>query len=157
MAKPVFRILSLVVPCLLLVSAAARATDFYVSPSGNGDGSIGNPWSLDTALSQPSAVHPGDTIWLRGGTYTGIHTSYLNGSSTSPIIVRQYPGERATLDGELRRTRDPLDQRLVRVVLGLRGHELGPGPAFDAVGLVADRHQSRRRRRQRRRRRRGLG
>ena len=31
--------------------------------------SFGNPWDLDTALSQPSSVQPGDVIWLLGGTY----------------------------------------------------------------------------------------
>ena len=86
---------------LILVAHELRATDFYVSPtaSSNGTGSFSNPWQLDTALNQPSAVHAGDTIWLRGGTYTGTHTSLLSGSASSPIIVRQYPGERATLDG----------------------------------------------------------
>ncbi len=67
------------------------------SPSGNG--SINSPWDLQTALNQPSTVHPGDTIWLRGGTYVGHFTSNLNGTSSSPIIVRQYAGERATIDG----------------------------------------------------------
>ncbi len=88
--------------CLLLTAAAANGTDFYVSPtaSASGTGSIGNPWKLQTALNQPSAVKPGDTIWLRGGTYTGApFTSYLNGTSANPIIVRQYPGERARIDG----------------------------------------------------------
>jgi hypothetical protein len=44
-------------------------------------------------------VVAGDTIWLRGGTYAGTYISYLNGTSTSPVILRQYPGERATIDG----------------------------------------------------------
>ncbi len=88
--------------CLLLTAAAVCGTDFYVSPtaSASGTGTISNPWKLQTALNQPSSVHPGDTIWLRGGTYTGApFTSNLNGTSASPIIVRQYPGERATIDG----------------------------------------------------------
>src|SRR5512143_2794335 len=84
--------------------SVAAATSFYVSPTGTsstalGTGTITNPWSLQTALSGPAAVHPGDTIWLRGGTYSGIFNSYLNGTSAAPIIVRQYPGERAKLDG----------------------------------------------------------
>ena len=44
-------------------------------------------------------MHPGDTIWLRGGTYKGTFTSVLTGTPDEPIIVRQYPGERAILDG----------------------------------------------------------
>ena len=83
------------------------ASDFYVAPAGSpsGNGSIGSPWDLQTALNQPSAVHAGDTIWLRGGTYTGHFTSNLNGSSSTPIIVRQYAGERATIDGNYGRAR----------------------------------------------------
>jgi len=44
-------------------------------------------------------VQPGDTIWLRGGTYAGTFSSGLTGSASAPVVVRQYPGERATLDG----------------------------------------------------------
>lgn len=75
--------------------------DFYVAPTGSpaGDGSLDNPWDLPTALNQPSAVHPGDKIWLRGGTYRGKFNSSLTGTSSAPITVRQYPSERATLDG----------------------------------------------------------
>jgi hypothetical protein len=50
-------------------------------------------------LNQPAAVHPGDKIWLRGGTYKGIYTSYLNGTPTAPIVVRNYANERVTIDG----------------------------------------------------------
>jgi hypothetical protein len=86
---------------VLAVAGPMLATDFYVAPNGSpsGDGSINSPWDLQTALNQPSAVQPGDTIWMRGGTYVGHYQSFLNGTSASPIIVRQYAGERATLDG----------------------------------------------------------
>ena len=91
----------LLVAACALAHRTAAAADFYVAPNGSpsGNGSIGSPWDLQTALNQPSSVHAGDTIWLRGGTYTGHFTSNLNGSSSSPIIVRQYAGERATIDG----------------------------------------------------------
>ena len=89
---------------LLAGASFAAATSFYASPTGTtstaaGTGTITNPWSLQTALSGPGAVHPGDTIWLRGGTYAGTFASYLSGTASQPIVVRQYPGERATLDG----------------------------------------------------------
>jgi hypothetical protein len=91
----------LLVLAAALLAACAAATDFYAAPNGSssGTGAIGSPWNLQTALDQPSAVHPGDTIWLRGGTYTGHFVSHLSGSSVAPIVVRQYPGERATIDG----------------------------------------------------------
>src|SRR5712691_11313927 len=86
---------------LLLISAASVAADFYVSPtaSGSGTGSFSNPWQLQTALNQPSGVNPGDTIWPRGGTYSGIYTGRLNGTASQPIVVRGYAGEWAKIDG----------------------------------------------------------
>ncbi len=77
------------------------ASQWYVSPNGSsgGSGSQSSPWDLQTALNQPSSVHAGDTIWLLGGTYFGTFTSNLNGTASSPIIVRNYNGQRATIDG----------------------------------------------------------
>lgn len=73
----------------------------YVAPhgTGSGDGSAARPLDLATALSARSPARPGDTIWLRGGTYNGGVTSELTGTPQAPITVRQYPGERATIDG----------------------------------------------------------
>ncbi len=73
---------------------------YYVAPSGSssGDGSLANPWDLQTALSHPAVVQPGDTIWLRGGTYTGLYNSTLTGTASTPIILRSYPGEWAVID-----------------------------------------------------------
>jgi hypothetical protein len=72
---------------------------YYVTTGGSssGDGSSSKPWSLAYAFSMPSALRAGDTIWVRGGTYNGTFTAQLKGSSTAPITVRAYPGERATL------------------------------------------------------------
>src|ERR1700694_4013808 len=93
---------------LFLIVGVAGAADHFAAPNGSptGDGSIGNPWDLDTALgspsgSQPASVQPGDTIWLRGGTYipaTGNgFISHVKGTPSSPIVVRNYNRERATL------------------------------------------------------------
>src|SRR5262245_14616354 len=96
-----FRVSTLGVALVLGLTLPALGADFYVAPnaSANGTGSVTNPWRLQGALSQPAAVHPGDTIWLRGGTYSGTFVSYLNGTATNPIVVRQYAGEMATIDG----------------------------------------------------------
>jgi hypothetical protein len=76
---------------------------FFVSVDGSptGDGSASNPWALGTALGHPGIVQPGDTIWLRGGTYRGEFTSLLTGTASAPVVLRQFPGERATIDGRL--------------------------------------------------------
>ncbi len=87
--------------CALLPATAAGA-DFFAAPDGhaNGWGTLSDPWDIQTALAQPRAVGPGDVIWLRGGTYALEQTlvSRLVGAEGRPIVVRQFPGERATLD-----------------------------------------------------------
>lgn len=80
------------------------AGSLYASPSGSSQatGSSSDPWDLATALNGAGGrVPPGDTLWLRGGTYSGTFNSTLSGTPSAPIIVRQYPGERTTIDGSL--------------------------------------------------------
>jgi len=81
--------------------APGEHAGYFVSPSGTsgGDGSKARPWDLPTALANAAGkVQPGDTVWLRGGTYKGAFRSQLRGTSTKPVVVRQYPGERAIID-----------------------------------------------------------
>ncbi len=85
-------------------NGAAAPAGYFASPAGSatGDGSIGDPWDLQTALNggYPSnSVKAGDTIYLRGGTYTGQFACSLNGTAENYITFRNYPGERATIDG----------------------------------------------------------
>jgi len=78
---------------------------FYVAPAGNpaGNGSAQRPWDLQYALSGAQGrVHAGDTVWLRAGTYHGAFRTELDGAAGRWIVFRQYPGERATIDGTLR-------------------------------------------------------
>src|SRR6476620_6220546 len=91
----------LTVVFLLLAIALTRGTEFHASPVGSvgADGSSGRPWDLRTALHQPPAVKPGDTIWLRGGVYRGTYSSTLSGTADQPIVVRAIPGQRAIIDG----------------------------------------------------------
>ena len=102
MAKRVLALTLRLLPVLMiLTSATARAAEFYVATNGSpsGTGTIGNPWTLQTALDQPGALNPGDTVWLRGGTYTGHFVSSIVATSSSPIKIRAYPGERPKING----------------------------------------------------------
>ena len=67
--------------------------------SGSGDGSVGRPLDLATAIGKSSPAHPGDTVWLRGGTYRGCFLALVSGTASAPITLRQAPGERAVIDG----------------------------------------------------------
>jgi hypothetical protein len=87
----------------------------FAAPNGSpaNDGSFARPLDLATALSSASPARPGDTLWLRGGSYVlpgGLLTgteeppfrSVLTGTAASPITIRQFPGERAIVDGGIR-------------------------------------------------------
>lgn len=78
-----------------------NGAQFYAATNGDGggDGSLGRPWDLATALAHPARVRPGDTIWIRGGTYPA-QIGTLSGTPDKPIIVRAYPGERVTIVDE---------------------------------------------------------
>jgi len=104
-SKPPFeramtRILAIFI--IWLAISPCFGTQWYVSTNGSGNGSITNPWPIQLALTNSSVVEPGDTIWLRGGTYgvgTNVYMCRLIGTSNNPIIVRNYRGERAIIDG----------------------------------------------------------
>ena len=74
---------------------------FVVSPDGapKNPGTLSKPRDLNSVFADGGFAKPGDTFWLRGGTYRGPFTSYLTGTESAPITVIQYPGERATFDG----------------------------------------------------------
>lgn len=86
---------------------ADQGTIWYASPSGSGAAfTLANPGSLANAInSATTPASPGDTIKLRGGTYTGVFTSSLAGSIGSgidnpdgKIIVKPYQNEQVILD-----------------------------------------------------------
>lgn len=100
----------LVLPLLamLMLPPPARAADFYISPSGTpqGKGTATEPWDMGTGLAAAEVVRPGDTVWLRGGTYRGGFVSHLAGKPGQPVVIRGVPGERATFDTLPRDARD---------------------------------------------------
>ncbi|MFE4605037.1 right-handed parallel beta-helix repeat-containing protein [Kitasatospora indigofera] len=73
---------------------------YYVAPNGTASnpGTIGQPFGN---INQFLAVaQPGDTVYVRGGTYS-IGETYLTKSGTAghDITIRNYPGETPVLDG----------------------------------------------------------
>lgn len=76
---------------LLASLIPAYAVDYYISPGGNdaADGSLANPWA---SLAKANAmVVPGDTVWLRAGTYSGVIRPASSGAShTNRIVYRVF-------------------------------------------------------------------
>jgi hypothetical protein len=74
--------------------------NYYLSPSGNDSnlGTLSSPWF--TLQKAWTVLQPGDTVYLRGGTYTYSIQQYLtgkNGTATSNIKIYAYDGEKPVI------------------------------------------------------------
>ena len=89
---PVVSLLGLFV-LLICLSGSALAAEYYVSPGGSDD----NPGTLAAPFATPNAAlraaAEGDTVILRGGTYTGGEVRV----ETPNVTIKSYPGEWAVL------------------------------------------------------------
>lgn len=80
--------------------------EFHVFPNGKstGDGSLENPWDLQTALSQkPEVVNGGDYIWLHEGIYTGRFISTIKSTKSDQFItVGTFENDKVILNGNIK-------------------------------------------------------
>lgn len=77
----------------------ARFVDGKRGDDGH-DGSESRPWK--TLAHAVSELSPGDTLYLRGGTYYEHVTVGTRGTRLKPITIRSFPDELAIIDGGLR-------------------------------------------------------
>jgi len=87
--------------CTLLFLSTTNlfAADYFVSPSGNdaSSGTFMSPWQ--TIQKAADTMLPGDTCYIRGGTYREAVTPSRSGSPGKPITFTVYSDERATISG----------------------------------------------------------
>lgn len=81
-------------------SGGGTVNTYYVSTTGSDSnpGTLASPWA---SLSKANAtLRPGNTLYIRGGTYTGIKLDWnASGSVNNPITITNYPGETPIFDG----------------------------------------------------------
>lgn len=93
---------------ILLIAVFCNATTYYVATTGNdaNAGTIGSPFK--TWAHGSSVLLAGDTLYVRGGTYTSptapgsadwlVVIANRAGTSAKPIIISAFPGEQPVLD-----------------------------------------------------------
>ncbi len=95
---------------LACLASPAFAEDFYVAVDGSSlaAGTLEDPWDI-WKLDGSNAAGAGDTIHMRGGVYVypvrddgemGFKIK-VSGSSSAPVTIQTYDGERVVIDGGL--------------------------------------------------------
>jgi hypothetical protein len=85
---------------LACLAVKANAQTYYISPAGDDDnaGTIDAPWA--TFAKAETILGPGDTLYVRGGTYSEwLRLNTNSGTPTEPIVYMEYPGESVVIDG----------------------------------------------------------
>lgn len=85
----------------LLLAASAGATDHFVSPTGldTDPGTEAKPWKTIQHAANAGVIAPGDTVYIRAGTYNERVTVNVSGSAAGGFITfRNYVGESPVLD-----------------------------------------------------------
>ena len=82
-----------------LLACGATPAHWYVAPTGNdaNDGSKRKP--LKTIANALQRVNPGDTVFLREGSYGEFVVPTRSGKPGKMITLKSYPGETARIDG----------------------------------------------------------
>lgn len=101
----------LIISLLFSVVTTSAQHVFHVFPenhksnpgTSNGNGSIVNPWDLQTAISQDTnSVNDNDIIYLHEGTYNGRYISTITTvDKNSFVTVRPYKNDKVVLNGNV--------------------------------------------------------
>src|SRR5579884_2126337 len=85
--------------CELLEGRVLLSRSWFVAPGGrdSSPGTLAAPFA--TIQRAASLAQPGDTVFIRGGTYHETVTPARPGSAAAPITFAAYHGEHVTLDG----------------------------------------------------------
>ena len=83
-------------------AVTAQAATYYVATTGNDAHTCANAQTVTTPkrtiASGAACLNPGDTLYVRSGTYTTpIDTRGHSGTAGNPITVAAYPGEKVTI------------------------------------------------------------
>lgn len=83
----------------VLAVQASFAAEYYVATKGNdaNPGTLAAPWK--TIQKAADTLQPGDTVFVRRGTYKGLVTINVSGVPGAPITFTNYANEKPVIDG----------------------------------------------------------
>jgi len=83
---------------VFIVTLVYSQNSYYVSPTGNNsnNGSISTPW--ETIQYGVNQLNPGDTLFIRGGTYQEKIDVDVSGMPSAYITIKNYQNENVVID-----------------------------------------------------------
>ena len=82
-----------------LLACGAASAHWYVAPTGNDANNGSKRKPLKTIAAALQRVNPGDTVFLREGSYREFVVPTRSGKPGKMITLKSYPGETAKIDG----------------------------------------------------------
>ena len=81
-----------------LLAQVSFAAEYYVATNGNdaNPGTLLSPWK--TIQKAADTLQPGDTVFVRRGTYKGLVNINVSGTAGSPITFTNYANEKPVMD-----------------------------------------------------------
>jgi hypothetical protein len=135
------RLVFYIVVLWVLFVCQLRAETYYVAPSGNdaGPGTEAQPWRTIKAAGK--RLQPGDTVYIKAGTYRERVIPSRSGTPGKPITYAAFPGDAVTIDGAGIRLLEYtgliyLGDKQYIIVQGFR--VISTGPHLDNAGILAD-------------------
>ncbi len=110
------------------IQAQTTSTSYYVAPDGdnNNPGTYTQPWQTIEYAANNSQIKPGDTVFIRAGTYNEYIQQGISGSPGNPITYKNYPGEMPVITGSGTWRWHILEQSYIRIEgLTFRNFEKG--------------------------------
>ena len=126
-------------------ASASNGSIYYVAPTGNdlNPGTEAQPWQ--TIQKAADSLIPGDTVYIKAGTYQERVVPQNPGSADNYIVYAAYPGDMVIIDGTSINTPewvglfDITGKEYIRVS-GLRIMNAGPGPHNPGILVEQSNH-----------------
>ena len=93
----------LLAAAVISMCSHSPAAEYYLAPDGDdkNPGTKSRPWGTLQHSVERGSLSPGDTLYLRGGTYFEKRRIVVkvNGTEEAPITIRNYRDEKPVIDG----------------------------------------------------------
>lgn len=113
-------------------------TGLFIAPTGSDTAAGTQTAPMKTILAASGKLAPGQTLWVRGGTYSGQggYNWKASGTATAPVTIKAYPGETPLFNGSGQSHGIIVSGNSNVIIDGLHFTGYGMGPSGDGSILL---------------------